>query len=224
MNLINDYDAAIFDLDGTLIDSMPLWKNFCSHWLLSIGKTPEAALEDDILSMTIGQSADYINRRYALNISREGLLKAWEGVMTPRYLQGAVLKKGAAELVKRLSEKMKLGIATYSFPGSCRAVLEQHKILSYFSSFIFAHEFEDKSKNASVKKDPEFWIEAARRLETEPAKCVVFEDSWSSLEGIRGAGMGIVAVFDQSSTKWPLLSKAADLAVNYPGEALNYGS
>ena len=222
MKYLNNFEAAIFDLDGTLIDSMKLWEHFCGDWLRSIGKIPEASLESDIVSMTLSDSAAYINERYALTISRDELLAAWESIITPRYLKSAQLKEGVRELVNVLSKKMKLGVATYSFPGSCEAILSHHGIRPLFSSIFCVNEFEELSGYKAVKRDPKFWVEAAARLNIKPEKCVVFEDSLTSVEGVRGAGMGLAAVFDQLNGNWPLLSKAADLALNYPGEALKY--
>ena len=231
MGFFDSYEAAIFDLDGTLIDSMHLWINFCSEWLLSLNKTPGADLETDIQTMTISGSADYVNKRYGLNLSTQDLIFQWEEVMIKRYLKGAVLKQGAADLVKALAAKgYKLGIATYSLPRACEAILFHHKIKSYFSSFTHAHEFEDRLQSKpqykrqynSVKTDPEFWLAAAARLGLAPQKCVVFEDSYSSLEGAKKAGMGFVWVNDSSRGKLPLLSNASDLSIDYPGEALEY--
>jgi len=223
MGYLDSFEAAIFDLDGTLIDSMHLWNNFCSESLRSLGITPEDSLESAIQSMTVSQSADYINRNYGLNLSVRELVRLWEEVMITRYLGGAVLKKGAAELLGVFSQKgIKLGIATYSLPRACETILSRFGVHSLFSSFFYAHEFEEISSFVSVKKDPMFWTSAANRLGVAPKKCIVFEDSWSSLEGVRAAGMNIAAVYDASSSRWPLLSKAADIALNYPGEALKY--
>jgi len=221
MGFFDSFDAAIFDLDGTIIDSMPLWSNFCTDWLISIGKdvidSPEAAIS----AMTISQSADYINKKFNLNLSRGDLIHHWEDVMIPRYLGKATLKRGAAELLRAFSGKgIKLGIATYSFPRACEAILKHHGLLSLFSSFQYAHDYEEISEFPSVKRDPAFWLASAGKLGAAPGKCIVFEDSYASLEGVRSAGMYIAAVYDDSSSRWPLLSKAADLALNYPGEAL----
>jgi len=223
MSFFDSYQAAIFDLDGTLIDSMPLWENFCNDWLRSHNRIPGESLKEDIFSMTFSQSADYVNRLYGLNLTREELISQWEEKMTGLYLAGAQLRQGVKELLDALSlKKIKLGIATYSFTRSCEAVLNHHGVLKYFSSFIYAHEFEFFSEYMAVKKDPAFWLEAANRLNVKPEKCIVFEDSFFSMEGVRAAGMGIAAVYDASCSQWPELSRAADIAVKYPGEALKY--
>ena len=222
MGFLDSFEAAIFDLDGTLIDSMPLWDRLCSDWLVSLNKIPEAGLETDIAVMTVSQSADYVNSHYALAISKEELIAQWEEIMMERYLKAAPLKQGVRELLQALAERMSLGVATYSFPRPCEAILQHHKIRSYFSSILYAHEFELVSQFSSVKKDPLFWRTAAAQLGVIPEKCIVFEDSFSSLEGVHAAGMSLAAVFDPSCSNWPDLSKAADLVLNYPGEALNY--
>lgn len=220
MAYLDSFDAFIFDFDGTLVDSMPLWENFCGDWLRGMNKTPDDSLEDDIKAMTIAQSADYVNQRYGMNLSRAELIRQWEDVMLPRYAKAA-LKQGAADLVRGLAARgKKLGIATYSFPRCVESVLERHGLRRFFSSMLYAHEFEDESNFTSVKKDPAFWRRAAAGLLTAPEKCVVFEDSFSSLEGGRAAGMGIVGIYDASSERWPLLKASADLALDFPGEAL----
>jgi len=221
MPFFDAFEAAIFDLDGTLIDSMPLWENFCGNWLKSLNKIPGPTLEADIVSMTINESVEYVKRHYELDLSPEELIVQWENAMTPIYLKKAPLKKGVKELMQALAFKgIKLGIATYSFPRCTKEILIHHGIYSYFSMILHGHEFGQITGIASVKKVPGFWCAAAERLNTAPEKCIVFEDSSSSLQGARAAGMGFAAVYDSSWGDWTEFSKAADLALNYPGEAL----
>ena len=209
------YKAAIFDLDGTLIDSMSLWENICSDWLRSLGKIPGKTLETDVWNMTLYQSADYVKQNYKLDLSCKEIIFQWEDELTGRYMKNSKLKQGVKELLEALSsKKIKLGIATYSFTRSTEAILAHHGIFSYFSSFSYAHEL--------TKKDPAFWLGAAARLSTPAENCIVFEDSLSSLEGVRLAGMGIAAVFDSSCSEWPELSMASDIALDFPGQALLY--
>ena len=221
------FEAAVFDLDGTLIDSMHLWENLCGDWLSSLDKKAEPALERNLMTMNMAQIAAYVKDHYGLDFSREEIVAQWGDIMKARYLKGASLKQGTRELLRALSQKgFKLGIATYSFPNSCEAIIEHHGIRSYFSSFIYAYEFEEisilTSGFTSVKKDPQFWLTAAARLNVAPEKCVVFEDSISYLEGVRAAGMSFAAVYDPFWGNWPELRKAADLALDSPGEALKY--
>ena len=222
MSFFDSFEAAIFDLDGTLLDSMPLWENFCGNWLISLGKIPGAGLETDIVSMTASQSAEYIKRHYNLDFSPEELIAQWGDAMLPHYLKRAPLKQGVAELIGALASRgMKLGVATYSFPRCTEAILLHHKIFSCFSLIFYAHEAQD-SGIASVKKTPEFWLSVAAKLNISPEKCIVFEDSLTSVTGIRAAGMGLAAVYDATCENWPTLSNAADLTLNYPGEALAF--
>ena len=215
MSFFDKYEAVIFDLDGTLIDSMHLWNNICSDWLLSLGKTPSKTLDTDVWNMTLYQSAEYVRQNYTLNLSCEEIIFQWEDELTSRYMKGSKLKQGVKELLQALhSKNIKLGIATYSFTRSTEAILAHYGIYSYFSSFNYAHK--------QNKKDPEFWLDTAKNLNTKADKCIVFEDSYYSLEGVRLAGMGIAAVFDSACSDWQELSKASDIVLDYPGQALLY--
>ena len=215
MSFFDKYEAAIFDLDGTLIDSMHLWNNICSDWLSSKNIIPGETLEADVWNMTLSQSAEYVRQNYKLNLSCEEIIFQWEDELTSRYLKGSRLKQGVKELLEALSSKnKKLGIATYSFIRSTETILEHYEIYSYFNSFNYAHK--------QNKKDPGFWLDAAKCLNTLPEKCIVFEDSFSSIEGVKLAGMGVAAVFDPACFDWQELSKASDIALDYPGQALLY--
>ena len=215
MSFFDKYEAAIFDLDGTLIDSMHLWTNICSDWLILKNKIPGETLETDVWNMTLYQSAEYVRRNYNLNLSCEEIIYQWEDELTSRYLKGSKLKQGVKELLAALNSKnIKLGIATYSFTRSTEAILAHYNIYSYFSSFNYAHR--------QNKKDPAFWLEAAKSLNTKAEKCVVFEDSFYSVEGVRLAGMGLAAVYDPACSDWLELGKSSDIVLDYPGQALLY--
>ena len=208
-SLISRYKAAIFDLDGTLVDSMAVWDHICRDWLKSKGKVPEHALEEKLLTMTLEQSAEYVINFYNIDLPPSRIIKEWEGMVLYQYKHTILLKDGAAELIKSLAASgMKLGIATSCFPAACESVLSRHGIRNYFSAIVHA---DSVSRN---KTFPDIFLACAEKLGTEPKDCVVFEDLCAALAGIRAAGMDAVAVYDDSGAgEWEKFKREADYAV-----------
>jgi 16S rRNA pseudouridine516 synthase len=138
------------------------------------------------------------------------------------YLTKVPLKRGAGELVKTLAGRgMKLGIATSSFPRICEGVLSRHKIRPYFSSLVYTDEMKSHDGRVRNKSCPDIWLASASCLGSPPEKCVVFEDLHDSLTGCRAAGIGgFAAIYDDTTPDWLALKAEADLALEYPGEAL----
>jgi HAD superfamily hydrolase (TIGR01509 family) len=202
---IRDYEGAIFDLDGTLTDSMHVWDHLCRDWLLAAGKKPAADLEKDIEIMTVAQSAEYIRRRYGLDLSPGEIVSQWEEVALDSYKTTVALKKETADLVRELyNEGRALAVVTSCFPAACEAVLERHNLRRFFSAVLYTDEA------PGDKSYPGIWRAAAKRLGLEPAHCVVFEDAYYALKGVRAAGMAFAAVYDETCAEWELMKAEAD--------------
>ncbi|GHV43763.1 beta-phosphoglucomutase [Spirochaetia bacterium] len=218
MKSIGQYAGAIFDLDGTLIDSMHVWDHVCRDWLLA-GGVDEASvppgLEGDLSSLTLGQAAEYVIRHFSITIKPKDIIAQWEAMVLGQYRESLPLKPGAAELLRALAGRgIRLAIASSCFPGCCEAALNRHNIRKYFSAIVYTDE---------VKRDkgfPDIWLAAASRLGLPPESCVVFEDMYGALKGVRAAGMGFVAIHDDSCADWPAMQAEADLALGSPVEAL----
>jgi HAD superfamily hydrolase (TIGR01509 family) len=208
--VFSHYGAAIFDLDGTLADSMHAWDHICRDWLAAKKITAQNCLEKDIERMTLTQSAEYVIRTYGMAIEPPRIIAEWEAMVIRQYKETIPLKDGAAEFVRALAAAgMKLAIATSCFPAACEAVLCRHGIRDCFSVIVYADE---------VNRDktfPDLYLAAAQRLGIAPEACIVFEDFPPALSGIRAAGMGLAAVYDESSAdQWPAFGEAADFAVH----------
>ncbi|MDR2633211.1 MAG: HAD family phosphatase [Treponema sp.] len=209
-----EYQGAIFDLDGTLADSMDLWDTLCRDWLLAEGKIPEENLEANIACIPLQAAAQYVIRSYGLEYSPEEILAQWEDLVLERYKTRVPLKEETAALVKELYGKgLKLAIVTSSFPAACEGFLERHKLRHCFSALLYADGV------AKDKRFPSIWQEAARRLGLESAACIVFEDAYHAVSGVRAAGMGLAAVYDKHCKAWGLMKAQADWIVGAQGRA-----
>ena len=202
------YKAAIFDLDGTLVDSMRVWDHVCRDWLTGKGIVAENELEQKIASMTLTQSAEYVIRHYNIDLPPSRVMKEWEDMVLYQYGHTIPLKDGATELLELLAAKgIKLGIETSSFPAACEKILSRHGIRGYFSAIVYSD---------SVSRDktfPDIFLACAQKLGVKPADCVVFEDFYTALAGIRAAGMGAAAVYDDSgAAHWEKFKQEADYA------------
>ena len=225
MGFFDSFEAAIFDLDGTLIDSMHLWDRVFRDWQISLNRTPDEEATLAVKTMALTQSAEFVVRRFGLDFPPREVLSQWEALALKEYREHILLKPGAEDLLRALAARgMKLGIATSSFPAACEGVLGRHGIRGYFSSIVYTDEIKfpaGEGGKVRGKGFPEIWLAAAARLGIAPSKCVVFEDLPDSLKGCRAAGMGaFAAVYDDTCSSWAELQQEADLALNTPGEAL----
>jgi beta-phosphoglucomutase-like phosphatase (HAD superfamily) len=202
---IREYRGALFDLDGTLVDSMHVWDHLCRDWLLAKGKKPEADLEKDLIPMTLIQGAEYVIRRYGFDLSPRELIGQWEGMALGCYETTVEVKKETAALAGELYDAgLKLAVVTSCFPAACEAVLKRHGLRAFFSAVLYTDEV---SKDKSF---PDIWLAAAERLGLESAECIVFEDAYYALKGVRDAGMGFAAVYDDTNRDWELMKAEAD--------------
>jgi HAD superfamily hydrolase (TIGR01509 family) len=208
MKSILDYRGAVFDLDGTLTESMHVWDHICRDWLLSRGKDPEADLEKIIEEMTVTQSAAYIKKRYAIGNTEKEIAASWQDMVLDQYRTGVALKKDIVSLAAAFREKgAKNAIATSCFPAACEAVLERYALRRFFTAIVYTDEA------PGGKEDPHIWRMAAERLGLSPKDCVAFEDSRRALAGARKAGMACAAVYDKSCGDWELMKAEADWAL-----------
>ena len=192
-----DIGAAIFDLDGTLIDSMEIWREIDEEFFLRRGMAVPQGYQENIAHLGFRESAAFTVREYLSGESAEDIIEEWRALCFSKYSakDGAkYFKSGAAEYVRRLKrEGLKLGVATASSPDYFMPVLKTGGIAELFDAFATVDE---AGRNKSF---PDVFVLGAKKLGVEPCRCVVFEDNLTALRAAKSAGMFTVGVFDEAS-------------------------
>ena len=220
MKKIYDYEAAIFDLDGTLVDSMHIWEELFREFLRANNIVPPEGFERIIGSMRLSESASYIISEFGIDKTPQQVIDDWLNMALHQYKHTVPLKEGARELLHELSGRgIKLAVATSCFPAACEAVLCRHGLREFFSVICYS----DDVKRG--KAYPDIWLDCAKKLNATPKNCIVFEDFPTALAGVRAAGMDFAAVYEGSFAgsfqgDWQDFSDKADIAVKSLRELL----
>ena len=168
--------AAILDLDGTLLDSMPVWENVGSDYLLAQGITPPDGLREKLKTMSFRISAEYFVNEFALNTTGEYLMEYWMNAVAHHYYTTIELKPFVIDYLTQLRALgTRMCVATATDKRLADAALSRLGILDYFEFVITVDEV------GKGKEFPDIFMEAARRLDCLPHECVVFEDSLHAL-------------------------------------------
>lgn len=189
--MLKDTKAVIFDLDGTLVDSMWMWKEIDREYLGRYGlKLPED-LQRSIEGMSFTETAHYFKEHFQIPESIEQMKKTWNEMAWEKYEKQTPLKEGAKEFLDFLKEqKISMAIATSNSRELVDMVTRVHHIYDYFSAIITGCEVE-KGKPA-----PDVYLKAAAEIGAEPEDCLVFEDIVQGIMAGKNAGMRVCAVED----------------------------
>ena len=186
--------AAIFDLDGTLIDSMEIWREVDETFFARRGMPVPGGYQEEIAHLGFRECARFTIARYLPREKEEDVIAEWRSLSLSHYNApdaARYFKPGAVELVRALSAAgLELAVATASSSEFFLPVLRAGGIAGLFGAFTTVDEV---GKNKSF---PDVFVRSAQKLGVPPAECVVFEDNPTALSAARGAGMRTAAVFD----------------------------
>ena len=202
-----DKQFAIFDMDGTLIDSMIFWKNLASEYLSSKGikQIPEDILEQ-IKPMTMSESAALFQQEFGLRGDAESEMNA---MMDEHYRNDIPLKPGVRKYLQLLrSRGVRMCVASATAEPLMEDCLKRLGVRDYF-------EFLLSCETVGVgKRSPLVYHESAQRLNAAPAVIAVYEDALYAAQTAKDAGYYVVGVYDDSAAKnWQAIECIADEVV-----------
>jgi HAD superfamily hydrolase (TIGR01509 family) len=192
--MLKNISAAIFDMDGTLIDSMWVWDTIDIKYLKKRGFSVPDKLRDDIIHLSFEETALYFKNRFNLSDSIEEIVNEWNDLAYIEYASNVNLKPYAKEYLSKLKAKgIKLAIATSNCTMLLETVLKRHGIYDLFDVITTTDEV-DRGKDF-----PDVYLLSAKKLSVSPSECVVFEDILPAVMGAKAAGMKVVGVHDSYS-------------------------
>lgn len=192
--MFSNIEAAIFDMDGTLIDSMWVWKHINEEYLSKRNIKLPRDLKRDIEHLTFNESAQYFKDRFNIHDSIEEITKEWNDMASYSYENKVKLKSGAKEYLTFLKSKgVKLGLATSNYHKLVNIALKNNEILHFFDAITTIEEV------TREKNFPDIYLLTAKKLDVHPSKCMVFEDILPAVKGAKLAGMKVIGVQDDYS-------------------------
>ncbi len=201
--------GAIFDVDGTLLDSMKIWDNAGERYLQSRGRQAEPGLSRILFSMSLADGATYLKETYELPETTGEIHQGILDIVDAFYHDEAQAKAGVRELLEALSAKgVAMTIATSSDKRQIRTALERLDMAKYFQEIFTCGEV------GVSKNEPVIFHQAAALMGTAPEDTCVVEDGLYAVRTANKAGYFTVGVYDASSRDdWQDLQKEADLAL-----------
>ena len=188
--------AAIFDMDGTLLDSMGEWRKLNCSFVREQGIELTAEQEKDLLSMSGMMVVDYVKERFGIDAPFSMLLERSSRMMEPAYRRGLPPKSGALAYLARLRARgVKCVICTATPSRLMMIALNKANMVSNLD-YIFSTDMLGGSK-----ADPAFYDTLCAMIGEKKEDCVMFEDALYAMKGARGAGLGVVGVTDDTNLR-----------------------
>ena len=208
--LVDNSKAIIFDLDGTLIDSMNVWSDIDKEFFKMHDLPFEEDYQKEIGHKGLKEIAAYTKTRYNLKESEDEIISIWLDMAKEAYAYKIPLKEGVKSFLEYLQSKnIKMGIATSNSLELTELVLKHHDIYKYFSKVVTVNELKTN------KGSPDIYLHISNSFGLIPSECIVFEDLLTGIKTAKKAGYKVVGVKEiSSSDKEKEIREIADLYIS----------
>lgn len=190
-NLKYQIDGAMFDMDGTLLDSMHIWHEAAANYLKTKGIKPKSNIYERISRVGLTQAANILKTEYDIEDSADRILCDMEEVLCRMYTDLSQVKPGVKDFLRFLKEKgTKICVATSCGYDLARTALEKNGLLSYIDRIFTCSEFGEKDS-------PVIYNKALEYLKTDKKSTWVFEDAKYCVKTAKNAGFHVCGIWDR---------------------------
>ncbi len=202
--------SAIFDMDGTLVDSLMFWDIFWQdigrNYLKQENFKPDEEVDKKIRTMIFSDAMSYIKKYYEIPLDEEKFLAESEKNIENFYITTVKGKEGARELLDYLkSKKIKMCVASATDMKYIEIALESCGLRDYFDTVL-------SCADIGVGKDqPDIYLKAMKKLGDSAEEICVFEDSYVALETAKKIGFQTVGIYDKYNYEQDRLKKASSI-------------
>lgn len=191
--VIKDKKCLIFDVDGTLLDSMPMWARLDIDYLEGMGYHPEPDFCTKVKMMTISDASVFIKDYFGVEKSPEQITQEIMDMAFSRYENDLILKPGAAELIIALKNMgYHIVVATANEYDMVKKCLERNNIMQYMDGLVTC------TMVGCSKQRPDVYLKACEIAGTTVEESVIFEDSSFAINTAINAGFDVIGVYDST--------------------------
>lgn len=198
--------GIIFDMDGTLLDSMGIWVQIDDDFLYRHNRVPHDTLREDISTMTVLECATFFRTYYDLPMTEQEIMDEWQAMAAEQYRCHVPAKPGAVEFIRACAAKgVRMCVATATYRVFAEEALARLGISPYLSFIRTANEV-GKGKN-----HPDIYLQCAKELQVDPSECWVFEDVYEAAVTAKSAGFPVCGIYDPHAlVSWETLCSVVD--------------
>lgn len=190
------FKGAIFDLDGTILDSSKVWKKVDSDFFKEHNMIVPSDYLENISAMNIYDIARYTINRFNFEYSVNELVDKWNNMAKHEYEENIIIKPFVKEyLLKLKAEGLKLGIATALDDFLFIPCLKRNGIYELFD------DHRSLSTMKYGKDSPDIYLDVAKKLNVNPEECMVFEDIYKACKSAKSANFYVVGVNDYDNQR-----------------------